>query len=68
MEVIRWRNIKDDKYNLRVLRRKNNFHNINNLAVKPKRFLEKIYEKVADYLMIKSVDNFICVSNISETF
>ena len=52
----------------RVLRRKNNFHNINNLAVKPKRFFEKIYEKVADFLIIKSVDNFICVSNISETF
>ena len=52
----------------RILRRKNNFHNINNLAVNPKRYLEKIYEKVADFLMIKSVDNFICVSNISETF
>lgn len=52
----------------KILRRKNNFHNINNLAVKPKRLIEKIYEKLIDFLMIKSVDNFICVSNISESF
>ena len=51
----------------KVLRRKNNFHNIHNLAVEPKRILEKIYEKLVDFLMIKAVDNFICVSNISES-
>ncbi len=52
----------------KILRRKNNFHNIHNLAVIPQRGIEKNFEKIVDFFLIHSVDKFICVSKVSKSY
>ena len=52
----------------KMLNRKNNIHNINNLAVIPNNFLEKMYEYLIDKILIHSVDKFVCVSKTSEKY
>ena len=51
-----------------MLNRKNNIHNINNLAVIPNNLLENIYEYLIDKILIYSVDKFVCVSKTSEKY